>query len=213
MSGYGNVAWGVARKVAQLGGKVITLSDPTGYIYDKNGVNTDEKLDYMLKMRENTESTIKEYADKFGVEFFPNEKPWGVKVDIVMPCATQNEVNLFDAEKIVKAGVKYYAEVSNMSTSNEALEYLKNNCDAVCPSKAVNAGGVAVSALEMTQDSIRYNWSADKVNNKLKDIMTNIYEDSLEAAEKYGLGYDLVAGANIAGFEKVADAMMAYGIV
>ncbi len=213
VSGYGNVAWGVARKVAQLGGKVITLSDPTGYIYDKNGVNTDEKLDYMLKMRENTESTIKEYADKFGVEFFPNEKPWGVKVDIVMPCATQNEVNLFDAEKIVKAGVKYYAEVSNMSTSNEALEYLKNNCDAVCPSKAVNAGGVAVSALEMTQDSIRYNWSADKVNNKLKDIMTNIYEDSLEAAEKYGLGYDLVAGANIAGFEKVADAMMAYGIV
>lgn len=213
VSGYGNVAWGVARKVAQLGGKVITLSDPTGYIYDKNGVNTDEKLDYMLKMRENTESTIKEYADKFGVEFFPNEKPWGVKVDIVMPCATQNEVNLFDAEKIVKAGVRYYAEVSNMSTSNEALEYLKNNCDAVCPSKAVNAGGVAVSALEMTQDSIRYNWSADKVNNKLKDIMTNIYEDSLESAEKYGLGYDLVAGANIAGFEKVADAMMAYGIV
>lgn len=213
VSGYGNVAWGVARKVAQLGGKVITLSDPTGYIYDKNGVTTDEKLDYMLKMRENTESTIKEYADKFGVEFFPNEKPWGVNVDIVMPCATQNEVNLFDAEKIVKAGVKYYAEVSNMSTSNEALEYLKNNCDAVCPSKAVNAGGVAVSALEMTQDSIRYNWSADKVNNKLKDIMTNIYEDSLEAAEKYGLGYDLVAGANIAGFEKVADAMMAYGIV
>ena len=100
-----------------------------------------------------------------------------------------------------------------MSTSNEALEYLKANCDAVCPSKAVNAGGVAVSALDMTQDSIRYNWSADKVNSKLKDIMTNIYEDSVEAAEKYGLGYDLVAGANIAGFEKVADAMMAYGIV
>ena len=199
--------------MSQLGGKVVTLSDPTGYIYDKDGVITDEKIEYMLKLREDTSSTIKDYAEKFSVPFFPNEKPWGVKVDVVMPCATQNEVNMEDAKRIVEAGVKYYAEVSNMSTSNEALEYLKANCDAVCPSKAVNAGGVAVSALEMTQDSIRYNWSADKVNNKLKDIMTNIYEDSVEAAEKYGLGYDLVAGANIAGFEKVADAMMAYGIV
>lgn len=213
VSGYGNVAWGVALKVSQLGGKVVTLSDPTGYIYDEDGVITDEKIEYMLELRENTAGTIKDYADKFKVPFYPNEKPWGVKVDVVMPCATQNEVNLDDAKKIVAAGIKYYAEVSNMSTSNEALEYLQANCDAVCPSKAVNAGGVAVSALEMTQDSIRYNWSADKVNNKLKDIMTNIYEDSVEAAEKYGLGYDLVAGANIAGFEKVADAMMAYGIV
>ncbi|MBR2315362.1 MAG: NADP-specific glutamate dehydrogenase [Clostridia bacterium] len=213
ISGYGNVAWGVASKVAQLGGKVVTLSDMTGYIYDKEGVITEEKINYMLELRANTSGTIKDYAEKFGVPFYPGKKPWGVKVDIVMPCATQNEVTMKDAKKIVKAGVKYYAEVSNMSTDNEALEYLKQNCLAVCPSKAVNAGGVAVSALEMTQDSIRYSWTAEKVDKKLHQIMVNIYNESVRAAEAYGLGYDLVAGANIAGFEKVANAMMAYGIV
>lgn len=213
ISGYGNVAWGVASKVAQLGGKVVTLSDRTGYIYDEEGVITEEKINYMLELRENTSSTIKDYADKFGVPYYPNEKPWGIKVDIVMPCATQNEVTMEDAKRIVDAGIKYYAEVSNMSTDNDALEYLKQNCSAVCPSKAVNAGGVAVSALEMTQDSIRYSWTAEKVDRKLHTIMVNIYNESVKAAEKYGLGYDLVAGANIAGFEKVANAMMAYGIV
>ncbi len=213
ISGYGNVAWGVASKVAQLGGKVVTLSDMTGYVYDEEGVTTQEKIDYMLELRANTSSTIKDYADKFGVPFFPGEKPWGVKVDIAMPCATQNEVTMEDAKKIVDAGIKFYAEVSNMSTDNKALEYLQNNCLAVCPSKAVNAGGVAVSALEMTQDSIRYSWTAEKVDKKLHQIMVNIYNESVRAAEAYGLGYDLVAGANIAGFEKVANAMMAYGIV
>ena len=213
ISGYGNVAWGVASKVAQLGGKVVTLSDMTGYIYDEEGVITEEKINYMLELRANTSGTIKDYADKFGVPFFPGEKPWGVKADIVMPCATQNEVTMEDAKRIVEAGIKYYAEVSNMSTDNEALEYLKQNCLAVCPSKAVNAGGVAVSALEMTQDSIRYSWTAEKVDKKLHQIMVNIYNESVRAAEAYGLGYDLVAGANIAGFEKVANAMMAYGIV
>lgn len=213
ISGFGNVAWGVCLKVSQLGGKVITLSDPTGYIYDKDGVITDEKINYLLKMRSDTKGTIKDYADKFSVPFYPGEKPWGVKVDIAMPCATQNEVNLADAKRIVEAGTKYYAEVSNMSTANDALEYLMNNCSAVCPSKAVNAGGVAVSALEMTQDSIRYNWTAEKVDKKLRQIMNNIYSDCVRAAKEYNLGYDLVSGANIAGFEKVADAMTAYGIV
>ena len=213
VSGYGNVAWGVCEKVRQCDAKVVTLSDPTGYVYDRDGVITDEKTDFLLKMRANTSSTIKDYADKFGVPFFPGQKPWGIKVDVVMPCATQNEVDIEDAKKIVEAGVKYYAEVSNMSTYNDALDYLKKNCLAVCPSKAVNAGGVAVSALEMTQDSIRYSWTAEKVDRKLRMIMQNIYSDSVAAAEKYGLGYDLVAGANIAGFEKVADAMTAYGIV
>ncbi|MGN0444389.1 MAG: NADP-specific glutamate dehydrogenase [Acutalibacteraceae bacterium] len=213
VSGYGNVAWGVCLKVAQLGGKVVTLSDHKGYIYDKDGVTTAEKIDYLLEIRNDTSASIKDYAEKFNVPYYEGEKPWGVKVDIAMPCATQNEVNIDDAKKIVDAGIKYYAEVSNMSTSNEALEYLKKHCNAVCPSKAVNAGGVAVSALEMTQDSIRYNWTAEKVDSKLKDIMNNIYTDSVRAAEEYGLGYDLVAGANIAGFEKVADAMIAYGIV
>lgn len=213
ISGFGNVAWGVCLKVSQLGGKVITLSDPTGYIYDKDGVITDEKISYLLKMRSDTNGTIKDYADKFNVPFYPGEKPWGIKADIAMPCATQNEVNLADAKRIVEAGTKYYAEVSNMSTANDALEYLMNNCPAVCPSKAVNAGGVAVSALEMTQDSIRYNWTAEKVDKKLRQIMNNIYSDCVRAAEEYNLGYDLVSGANIAGFEKVADAMTAYGIV
>ena len=213
VSGYGNVAWGVCLKVAQLGGKVVTLSDHKGYIYDEEGVTTPEKIDYLLEIRNDTSAGIKKYAEKFNVPYFEGEKPWGVKVDVAMPSATQNEVNLDDAKKIVKAGIKYYAEVSNMSTSNEALEYLKKHCSAVCPSKAVNAGGVAVSALEMTQDSIRYNWTAEKVDSKLKDIMNNIYNDSVRAAEEYDLGYDLVAGANIAGFEKVADAMIAYGIV
>lgn len=213
VSGYGNVAWGVCLKVAQLGGKVVTLSDHKGYIYDKDGVTTAKKIDYLLEIRNDTSASIKDYAEKFNVPYYEGEKPWGVKVDIAMPCATQNEVNIDDARKIVDAGIKYYAEVSNMSTSNEALEYLKKHCNAVCPSKAVNAGGVAVSALEMTQDSIRYNWTAEKVDSKLKDIMNNIYTDSVRAAEEYDLGYDLVAGANIAGFEKVADAMMAYGIV
>ena len=213
VSGYGNVAWGVCLKVSQLGGKVVTLSDHTGYVYDEEGVVTEEKINYLLEIRENTAASIKDYAQKFGVQYFPGERPWGVKVDIAMPCATQNEVDLEDAKKIVAAGTKYYAEVSNMSTSNEALEYLMNNCLAVGPSKAVNAGGVAVSALEMTQDSIRYNWTAEKVDQKLHQIMDNIYNDSVRCAEKYGLGYNLVAGANIAGFEKVADAMLAYGIV
>ena len=213
VSGYGNVAWGVCLKISQLGGKVVTLSDHTGYVYDEEGVVTEEKINYLLELRENTAASIKDYAEKFGVQYFPGERPWGVKVDIAMPCATQNEVDLEDAKKIVAAGIKYYAEVSNMSTSNEALEYLMNNCLAVGPSKAVNAGGVAVSALEMTQDSIRYNWTAEKVDSKLHQIMDNIYEDSVRCAEKYGLGYNLVAGANIAGFEKVADAMLAYGIV
>ncbi len=213
VSGFGNVAWGVCLKVSQLGGKVITLSDPTGYIYDEDGVITKEKIDYMLEMRSDTNGTIKDYAEKFNVQFFEGKKPWGIKADIAMPCATQNEVNLTDAKRIVEAGTEYYAEVSNMSTSNEALEYLTDNCRAVCPSKAVNAGGVAVSALEMTQDSIRYNWTAEKVDRKLRQIMDNIYADCVRAADEYNLGYDLVSGANIAGFEKVADAMTAYGIV
>lgn len=211
ISGFGNVAWGVATKMAELGAKVVTLSDPTGYIYDPDGVNTPEKLAFMLKLRaENL--TIDEYAKKFNVEFIPGKKPWGVKVDIVMPCATQNEVDIAQAKKIVGNGVQYYIEVSNMPTTNDALKYLQMRCKAVAPSKAVNAGGVAVSALEMSQNSARYTWSAEKVDNKLHDIMKHIHDVSAESAEEYGLGYDLVAGANIAGFKRVAQAMLEQGI-
>ena len=212
ISGFGNVAWGVATKMAQLGAKVVTLSDPTGYIYDPDGVSTKEKLDFMLKMRSEN-LTIDEYAKKFGVEFFPGQKPWGVKADIIMPCATQNEVDIMQAKKIVANGVQYYIEVSNMPTTNDALKYLQMKCKAVAPSKAVNAGGVAVSALEMSQNSARYMWSAEKVDNKLHDIMKHIHDVSAECAEEYGLGYDLVAGANIAGFKRVAQAMLEQGII
>lgn len=211
ISGFGNVAWGVAKKAAQLGARVVTISGPDGYVYDKDGVSTDEKIAYLLEMRAHGTGKVKDYADKFGAEYFPGEKPWGVKADIVMPCATQNEVDLEEAMKIIKNGTKYYVEVSNMPTTNDALEYLQENA-VVAPSKAVNAGGVAVSALEMSQDSMRYSWSAEEVDEKLREIMKNIYNNSVTAAEEYGCGYDLVAGANIAGFLKVADAMMQQGI-
>ncbi len=213
LSGFGNVAWGAAKKIAQLGGKAVTISGPDGYVYDPDGIVTDEKINYLLEMRASGRDKAQDYADKFGAEFHPGEKPWGVKVDIAMPCATQNEIDMAQAEKIAANGVPYYIEVANMPTTNDALNFLKEKCKAVAPSKAVNAGGVATSALEMSQNSMRYNWTAEEVDEKLHAIMVNIHDSSAKAAEKYGFGYDLVAGANIAGFIKVADAMMAQGLI
>ncbi len=213
LSGFGNVAWGAAQKISEFGGKVVTLSGPDGYIYDPDGVNTPEKIEYMVTMRNSGRDKVQDYADKFGVEFFPNQKPWGVKVDIAMPCATQNEVNLDDAKKLVEAGVKYYIEVSNMPTTNEALAYIQSTDLVIAPSKAVNAGGVSTSAMEMSQNSMRYAWTGEEVDEKLQQIMKNIHDASAAAAEEYGLGYDLVAGANIAGFKKVAEAMIAQGYI
>ena len=213
VSGYGNVSWGAIKKLNELGAKVITISGSDGYILDEAGINTDEKIDYLLKIRACSDIKLKDYAEKFGAKFFPGEKPWGVKADIVMPCATQNEVGLEEAKQIVANGTQYYVEVSNMPTTNEALEYLKKNLKGVAPSKAANAGGVAVSALEMSQNSMRYTWTAQEVDEKLYAIMKNIHDESARAAEENGLGYDLVAGANIAGFEKVANAMMFQGII
>ena len=213
VSGFGNVSWGVCKKVAELGGKVVTLSGPDGYIYDPDGVTTPEKINYLVEMRNSGRDKVQDYADKFGCEFHAGEKPWGVKVDLIMPCATQNDVNMEWAEKIVANGVPYYIEVANMPTTNDALEYLQKNCKVVAPSKAVNAGGVATSALEMSQNSMRYSWTEEEVDAKLKQIMKNIHDMSASAAEEYGLGYDLVAGANIAGFKKVADAMMSEGLI
>ena len=213
ISGFGNVAWGTVIKVNELGGKVVTISGPDGYVYDKDGVSTQEKIDYLLEMRASCRNRVEDYADKFGVPFFPGQKPWGEKVDVIMPCATQNEVNIDDAKKMVANGLKYYVEVSNMPTTNEAVAYLQANGVIVAPSKAVNAGGVAVSGLEMSQNSMRYSWSAAEVDAKLKDIMKNIYDSSVAAAKKYGMEGNLVAGANIAGFLKVADAMLAFGVV
>ena len=213
VSGFGNVAWGTVKKVTALGGKVVAISGPDGYVYDPDGINTEEKINYMLEMRASCRNRVEDYADKFGVKFFPGEKPWGVKADILMPCATQNEVALADAEKIVANGTKYYIEVSNMPTTDEAMAYLKKNNVIIAPSKAVNAGGVSVSGLEMSQNSMRYSWSAEEVDEKLQGIMKNIFEASLKAANQYGFGDDLVAGANIAGFIKVAEAMLAQGVV
>ena len=216
ISGFGNVAWGIVKKVTELGGKVVTLSGPDGYIYDADGINTPEKIDYLVEMRASGRNVVKDYADKFGVPFYPGEKPWGLgadKVDIIMPSAMQNDVHMDSAQKIAASGIKYYIEVANMPTTNDALEYLKSQKHMiVAPSKAVNAGGVAVSALEMSQNSERLVWSAEEVDEKLKGIMKNIHDSSAAAAQRYGLGYDLVAGANIAGFQKVADAMMAQGV-
>ena len=213
ISGFGNVAWGTVKKVNELGGKVVTISGPDGYVYDPDGISTEEKVNYMLEMRASCRNRVEDYADKFGVKFFKGEKPWGVKADILMPCATQNEVGMKEAEMMVKNGVKYYVEVANMPTTNEAVAYLKANGVIVAPSKAVNAGGVATSGLEMSQNSMRYSWTAEEVDEKLHMIMKNIFDNSVAAAKKYGLGDDLVAGANIAGFLKVADAMKAQGVV
>ena len=214
ISGYGNVGWGIMKKAAELGAAVTYFAGPDGYIHDPDGVVTEEKLNYILEMRANDPKHCKPYADKFGCEFVPNQKCWGVKdVDIYMPAATQNDVNLEWAKKIAESGVKYYIEVANMPTTNDALEFLKEQKHmVVAPSKAVNACGVSVSELEMAQNAERLYWTAEEVDAKMHQIMTNIYNASVEAAERYGLGYDLVAGANIAGFQKVADAMMCQGI-
>ncbi len=212
LSGYGNVTWGACKKITELGGKVVSISGSQGYVYDPDGVSG-EKIDYLLEMRASTTGKIKDYADKYGLEFHAGQKPWGnVKADIYMPCATQNEITLDDAKKIVEAGVKIVNEASNMSTTLDAVEYLKNNGVIICPSKAVNAGGVATSGLEMTQNSERLSWSKEEVDSRLKSIMQNIYRQILDALEAYDLPYDLIVGANLAGFKKVADAMIAEGI-
>ena len=213
MSGFGNVAWGIATKASQLGAKVVTLSGPDGYCYDPDGICTQEKLDYMLEMRASGRNRAQDYADKFGVKFVPGKKSWEVKGDICMPAAYQNEIGMPEAEQILANGTRYYIEVANMPTTNEALFFLMGKGLVVAPSKAVNAGGVATSGLEMSQNSERLAWKAEEVDTQLHHIMTNIHAASAKAAEECGLGYNLVAGANIAGFKKVADAMMAQGLV
>ncbi|MDF2673517.1 MAG: NADP-specific glutamate dehydrogenase [Clostridiales bacterium] len=209
-SGFGQVAWGICKKVDQLGGKVVTLSGPDGYIYDPDGV-VGEKVDFMLEMLNIDRGRVENYAKKYGVKFFPGEKPWNVKADMIIPAAMQNDVQLEHAKQIVANGVKYYVEAANMPTTNEAIEYLMSHGVTVGPGKAANAGGVATSEFEMSQNSQRLAWTAEEVDQKLHQTMTNIYNNSKAAAENYGFGYNLVAGANIAGFVKVAEAMHAQG--
>ena len=212
-SGFGNVTWGIAKKATELGAKVITLSGPDGYVYDPDGVSTPEKIAYLVTMRNSGHDKVQDYADKFGVEFHAGEKPWGVRADVIMPSAMQNDVHMEHAKQIAENHVRYYIEVANMPTTNDALQFLMQQPDMiVAPSKAVNAGGVATSALEMSQNSERLVWTAEEVDQRLHEIMNTIYSNSVDAAERYGLGYNLVAGANIAGFERVAEAMMEQGI-
>ena len=207
------MTWGICKKAVELGARVVTLSGPDGFVFDPDGVTTPEKIDFLVEMRNSGHNCVREYADRFGASFYPKAKPWGIKADIIMPSAVQNDVGIEQAKQIAENGVRYYIEVANMPTTNEALEYLRSRENMiVAPSKAVNAGGVSVSALEMSQNSERLFWEADEVDRQLHTIMNNIYRNSVEAARRNGLGYDLVAGANIAGFERVADAMMQQGL-
>lgn len=211
VSGYGNVAWGACKKARDLGALVITLSERKGYIVDNDGVNTDEKIDFLVEIRTNSDLGLQDYAKKFNCEYYPNEKPWNIPVDIALPCATENEIQLEDAKKLVANGVKYIVEGSNMPTSKEALQYFKEHGVIVAPGKAANAGGVSVSALEMSQNSMKLAWTEKQVDEELQLIIKNIYLNCKNSAEEFGFGYDLVAGANIAGFIKVAESMIAQG--
>ena len=213
LSGFGNVCWGATKKIDELGGKVISISGPDGYIVDPDGI-TGEKIDYMLEMRASRRNKVKDYADKFGVQFFEGQKSWGrVGADVYMPCALQNEVRIEDAERMIaENSTNIYIEVSNMPTTNEAMKALKDAGWKIAPSKAVNAGGVAVSALEMSQNAEKLAWSFEEVDQKLHGIMKNIYANSVAAAKKYGMEGDLVAGANLAGAAKVLQAMVDQGI-
>ncbi|MCI8303093.1 MAG: NADP-specific glutamate dehydrogenase [Lawsonibacter sp.] len=213
VSGFGNMSWGVCRKAAQLGAKVVTLAGPDGSIYDPEGVNTQEKLDFLLKMRDSGKDKVSAYAREFGVEFFPGKKPWEVKTDVVIPCATQNELDVEDAICILANDVRYYVEGANMPATSEAMRLLRLSPKILAAgAKASGSGGVAVSALEMAQNSIRYNWKRSEVDEKLRQIMGSIYDASAAAAQEYGLGDDLIAGNDIAAFKKISEAMIAQGL-
>lgn len=213
VSGFGNVSWGTVQKLNQLGAKVITISGPDGYIYDEAGISG-EKEDYMLELRASGKNICAPYADKFpGSKFFAGRKPWEVKADLYIPCATQNEIHIEDAKTMVSNGCKYLCEGANMPTTNEAIAYLQENGVTVGPAKAANAGGVACSCMEMAQNAEHLIWSEERVYAELEGIMVNIYKLAADACERYELGYDLVKGANIAGFERVAEAMMLQGVV
>ena len=212
VSGFGNVAWGAILKATEMGAKVVTISGPDGYIYDENGI-TGKKIDYLLELRATCNDVVAPYAEEFGAVFVPNRKPWEVKVDIALPCATKNELNGDDARKIIENGTFCVAEVSNMGCTPEAIELLIEHKIMYGPGKAVNAGGVATSGLEMTQNAMHISWGAPEVDARLQQIMHDIHGQCV----KYGRqpdGYiNYMKGANVAGFLKVAKAMLAQGIV
>ena len=213
VSGFGNVAWGVIKKIEELGGKAVTISGPDGYVYDKDGI-TGEKIDFLLELRASGNNRAEDYVKKFPTaEFHAGKRPWEVKCDVAIPAATQNELHLEDAKNLVENGCRCVVEAANMPSTLDAINYFLDNKVLFSPGKASNAGGVATSGLEMTQNSIRLNWSSEEVDARLKEIMIGIHN----ACRKYGKeedGYvNYVKGANIAGFVKVAEAMLAQGVV
>ena len=213
ISGSGNVAQFACEKVTQLGGKVVTLSDSSGYIYDEDGIDA-EKLAFVMEIKNVNRGRISEYVDKYtSAKFFKGERPWSVNCDVAMPCATQNELNKEEAEVLVKNNVMAVAEGANMPTTPEAIEVLQKAKVLFSPGKASNAGGVATSGLEMSQNSLRYNWTREEVDTKLKQIMNDIHESCVKYGTQKDGSIDYVKGANIAGFVKVADAMLAQGVV
>ncbi|MCJ7553219.1 MAG: NADP-specific glutamate dehydrogenase [Ignavibacteriaceae bacterium] len=212
ISGFGNVAWGAAQKVNDLGGKVVTLSGPDGFIYDPDGVKG-EKVDYMLKLRSSNKDAVEDYSKEFKVEFFPGKKPWEVKVDVALPCATQNEIYEDDAKTLIKNGCMCVCEGANMPTTIEGYKVFAEAGILYAPGKASNAGGVATSGLEMSQNSMRLPWPREEVDKRLHEIMFRIHDTCVTTAEKYGTPGNYVNGANIAGFLKVADAMLDQGLV
>lgn len=213
ISGFGNVAWGAAKKATELGAKVITISGPDGYIYDPAGLDA-EKIAYMLELRASGNDICSPYAEEFaGSEFYADKKPWEREADIYLPCATQNELNGADADQILAHKPLCVAEVSNMGCTAEAAEKFIAAHQLFAPGKAVNAGGVATSGLEMTQNSMRLGWSEAEVDEKLHYIMSNIHEQCVKYGKQADGYIDYVKGANVAGFMKVANAMMAQGIV
>lgn len=213
VSGFGNVAWGAVSKINELGGKVLTISGPDGYIYDPDGVSGD-KIDYMLELRASNQDIVSPYAEKYpNAKFYPGKRPWEVKCDIAMPCATQNELNEKDAENLMAAGCWMVAEVANMPCTPEAISVFKKHKIRFAPGKAVNAGGVSTSGLEMSQNTLKLSWTREEVDEKLHQIMVNIHAACVKYGTQEDGHIDYVKGANVAGFLKVAYAMMDQGVV
>ncbi len=212
ISGFGNVAWGAALKATELGAKVVTISGPDGYIYDEAGISG-EKIDYMLDLRATCNDVVEPYAQKFGAVFVADRRPWEVKVDIALPCATQNELNAEDAQLLIKNGVMCVGEISNMGCTPEAIELFIKHKIMYGPGKAVNAGGVATSGLEMTQNAMHISWAATEVDARLQQIMSDIHSQCVKYGREADGYINYMKGANVAGFLKVAKAMLAQGIV
>jgi len=213
ISGFGNVAWGAALKATELGGKVVTISGPDGYIYDPDGISG-KKIEYMLELRASNEDIVKPYSYAFeGVEFHEGKHPWEVKVDIALPCATQNELTGEDAQKLIKNGCICICEGANMPCTPEAVEIIQKNGLLFSPGKASNAGGVATSGLEMTQNSMKLRWNRQEVDDRLHEIMRNIHEQCVKHGKREDGYVDYVKGANIAGFLKVANSMLDMGVI